>query len=99
MPILPLSSDTKLYKDSTGLNKPHPAKSPDRANSFIGFRGRTCPPGSILSRWHSIYTHNTDELIAARLHGSRYMGDRHFSWLGLRPVSDTVVELDEFTDL
>jgi predicted Abi (CAAX) family protease len=25
------------------------------------------------------------------------MGDQHFSWLGLRPVSDTVVELDEFT--
>lgn len=25
------------------------------------------------------------------------MGDRSFGWLGLRPVSDTLVELDEFT--
>lgn len=47
--------------------------------------------------YHQIYTHNTDGLIAGSLHWSRYMGDRQFGWLGLRPVADTIVELDGFT--
>ncbi|MBE9014144.1 CAAX protease, partial [Pseudanabaenaceae cyanobacterium LEGE 13415] len=38
-----------------------------------------------------------DGLIAGSLHWSRYMGDRQFGWLGLRPVSDTILELDAFT--
>ncbi|KJH71065.1 CAAX amino protease [Aliterella atlantica] len=47
--------------------------------------------------YHQIYTHNHDGLIAGSLHWSRYMGDRQFGWLGLRPVSDTILELDAFT--
>ena len=47
--------------------------------------------------YYQIYTHNTDGLIAGSMHWSRYMGDRQFGWLGLRPVSDTIVELDGFT--
>ncbi len=47
--------------------------------------------------YHQIYTHNTDGLIAGSLHWSRYMGDRSFGWMGLRPVCDTLVELDGFT--
>ncbi|PPS42218.1 CAAX protease [Chroococcidiopsis sp. TS-821] len=47
--------------------------------------------------YHQIYTHNTDGLIAGSLHWSRYMGDRSFGWMGLRPVCDTIVELDGFT--
>jgi len=47
--------------------------------------------------YHQIYTHNTDGLIAGSLHWSRYMGDRSFGWLGLRPVSDILVKLDGFT--
>lgn len=47
--------------------------------------------------YHQIYTHNTDGLIAGSLHWSRYMGDRSFGWLGLRPVADTIIELDGFT--
>lgn len=47
--------------------------------------------------YHQIYTHNQDGLIAGSLHWSRYMGDRQFGWLGLRPVSDTILELDAFT--
>ncbi|MBW4640576.1 MAG: CAAX protease [Gloeocapsa sp. UFS-A4-WI-NPMV-4B04] len=47
--------------------------------------------------YHQIYTHNTDGLIAGSLHWSRYMGDRSFGWLGLRPVADTIVQLDSFT--
>jgi predicted Abi (CAAX) family protease len=47
--------------------------------------------------YHQIYTHNHDGLIAGSLHWSRYMGDRQFGWLGLRPASDTILELDAFT--
>ncbi|MDM9385744.1 hypothetical protein QUB80_34380 [Chlorogloeopsis sp. ULAP01] len=47
--------------------------------------------------YHQIYTHNTDGLISGSLHWSRYMGDRFFGWLGLRPVADTIVALDGFT--
>ncbi|HTL89965.1 MAG TPA: CAAX protease [Leptolyngbya sp.] len=47
--------------------------------------------------YHQIYTHNGDGLIAGSLHWSRYMGDRQYGWLGLRPVCDTLIELDAFT--
>jgi predicted Abi (CAAX) family protease len=46
---------------------------------------------------YQIYTHNHNGLIAGSLHWSRYMGDRSFGWLGLRPVADTLIELDSFT--
>lgn len=47
--------------------------------------------------YHQIYTQNSDGLIAGSLHWSRYMGDRSFGWLGLRPVCDTLIQLDAFT--
>ncbi|MEM8502270.1 MAG: hypothetical protein AAF716_03850 [Cyanobacteria bacterium P01_D01_bin.1] len=47
--------------------------------------------------YHQIYTHNSEGLIAGSLHWSRYMGDRTFGILGLRPVVDTLFKLDEFT--
>ncbi|BAZ08487.1 hypothetical protein NIES4071_02920 [Calothrix sp. NIES-4071] len=47
--------------------------------------------------YHQIYTHNSDGVIAGSLHWSRYMGDRQFGWLGLRPVADTLLKLDSFT--
>lgn len=47
--------------------------------------------------YYQIYTHNNDGLIAGSLHWSRYMGDRQYGWLGLRPVADTLIELDAFT--
>lgn len=47
--------------------------------------------------YHQIYTHNHEGLIAGSLHWSRYMGDRSFGILGLRPVVDTLIKLDEFT--
>ena len=47
--------------------------------------------------YHQIYTHNTTGIIAGSLHWSKFMGDRTFGWLGLRPVADTLIELDEFT--
>ena len=49
-------------------------------------------------RYHQVYTHNTDGLIAGTLHWSRYMGDRQFGWAGVRPVCDILIKLDSFTD-
>ena len=48
-------------------------------------------------RYHQVYTHNTDGLIAGTLHWSRYMGDRQFGWLGTRPVCDILIKQDAFT--
>ena len=47
--------------------------------------------------YHQVYTQNSEGLIAGSLHWSRYLGDRNYGWLGLRPVCDIVIELDEFT--
>jgi predicted Abi (CAAX) family protease len=48
-------------------------------------------------RYHQVYTHNTDGLVAGVLHWSRYMGDRQFGWLGSRPVCDILVKHPAFT--
>lgn len=48
-------------------------------------------------RYHQVYTHNTDGLVAGTLHWSRYMGDRQFGWLGSRPTCDLLIKLDAFT--
>ncbi|MGF1497108.1 MAG: CAAX protease [Elainellaceae cyanobacterium] len=47
--------------------------------------------------YHQVYTHNPDGLVAGTLHWSRYMGDRQFGWVGVRPVCDLLVKLDSFT--
>lgn len=48
-------------------------------------------------RYHQVYTHNTDGLVAGTLHWSRYLGDRQFGWGGTRPVCDILIKLDAFT--
>ncbi|WP_088891719.1 CAAX protease [Leptolyngbya ohadii] len=48
-------------------------------------------------RYHQVYTHNTDGLIAGTLHWSRYLGDRQFGWVGARPVCDILIKLEAFT--
>ncbi|MGF1939257.1 MAG: CAAX protease [Nostoc sp. ChiQUE02] len=48
-------------------------------------------------RYHQVYTHNTDGLIAGTFHWSRYMGDRQFGWVGTRPVCDILIKHDAFT--
>ncbi len=47
--------------------------------------------------YHQVYTHNADGIIAGSLHWTRYMGDRQFGWLGTRPVSDILIQLEAFT--
>ncbi|MBV9387821.1 MAG: hypothetical protein JOZ78_15470, partial [Chroococcidiopsidaceae cyanobacterium CP_BM_ER_R8_30] len=48
--------------------------------------------------YHQVYTHNDNGIIAGTLHWSRYMGDRQFGWLGIRPTSDFLIKLDAFTE-
>ncbi|HEY9617882.1 MAG TPA: CAAX protease [Microcoleaceae cyanobacterium] len=48
-------------------------------------------------RYHQVYTHNTDGLIAGTLHWSRYLGDRQFGWVGNRPVCDMIIKHPAFT--
>lgn len=48
-------------------------------------------------RYHQVYTHNTDGLIAGTLHWSRYLGDRQFGWAGVRPVCDILIKQEAFT--
>ncbi|MDQ2991513.1 MAG: CAAX protease, partial [Candidatus Eremiobacteraeota bacterium] len=50
-------------------------------------------------RYHQVYTHNPDGMIAGTLHWSRYLGDRQFGWLGSRPVCDIALKLDAFAPL
>jgi predicted Abi (CAAX) family protease len=48
--------------------------------------------------YHQVYTHNTDGIIAGTLHWSRFMGDRQFGWVGVRPTCDLIVKLDAFNE-
>jgi predicted Abi (CAAX) family protease len=48
--------------------------------------------------YHQVYTHNTDGIIAGTLHWSKFMGDRQFGWVGVRPTCDLIVKLDAFDE-
>jgi predicted Abi (CAAX) family protease len=48
--------------------------------------------------YQQVYTHNTDGLVAGRLHWSRYIADRQFGWLGMRPTCDLVLNDDTFSE-
>ncbi len=48
-------------------------------------------------QYHQVYTHNGDGLTAGTIHWSRYMGDRQFGWLGIRPVCDILIKFEPFT--
>ncbi|HEY9846786.1 MAG TPA: hypothetical protein V6D03_11390, partial [Candidatus Caenarcaniphilales bacterium] len=49
-------------------------------------------------RYHQVYTHNTDGLIAGTFHWSRYLGDRQFGWVGTRPICDILIKHDAFIE-
>jgi predicted Abi (CAAX) family protease len=46
--------------------------------------------------YHQIYTHNGDGLTAGTMHWCRYMGDRQFGWIGIRPTADTLIQFAPF---
>ncbi len=48
--------------------------------------------------YHQVYCHNGDGLIAGTLSWTRYMGDRQFGWLGIRPVSDFLIKFDAIAE-
>ncbi len=47
--------------------------------------------------YHQVYCQNTDGLIAGTLSWTRYMGDRQWGWLGIRPIADILIKLDAVT--
>jgi predicted Abi (CAAX) family protease len=47
--------------------------------------------------YYQVYTQNGDGLTAGALDWSRYVGDRQFGWLGVRPVCDAIVRLEPLT--
>ena len=47
--------------------------------------------------YYQVYTHNQDGIVAGALAWHRYLGDRQFGWLGVRPVCDVLIKLDAFT--
>lgn len=49
-------------------------------------------------RYHQVYCHNGDGLIAGTLSWTRYMGDRQFGWLGIRPICDILIKFDALTE-
>jgi predicted Abi (CAAX) family protease len=48
--------------------------------------------------YHQVFTNNLYGLVPGNLHWTRYMGDRQWGFLGLRPVADILLRLNCFTD-
>jgi predicted Abi (CAAX) family protease len=49
-------------------------------------------------QYYQIYTHNLEGVIAGVLHWSRFLGDRQFGWVGVRPTCDLLIKLDTITE-
>lgn len=50
-------------------------------------------------RYHQIYAHNSNAIIAGNSDWSAYAGDLQRGWIGSRPLSDALAKLDVFTVL
>jgi predicted Abi (CAAX) family protease len=48
--------------------------------------------------YNQIYCHNGDGIIAGTISWTRFIGDRQFGWLGLRPLSDILIKFDAISD-
>jgi predicted Abi (CAAX) family protease len=48
--------------------------------------------------YRQIYTHNPDGIISGSLAWQRYLGDRQWGWLGLRPTCDIIVKFPPLTE-
>jgi len=46
--------------------------------------------------YHQIYTQNSDGIVAGATDLSRYLGDRQWGWLGVRPVCDALLRQEGF---
>jgi predicted Abi (CAAX) family protease len=47
--------------------------------------------------YHQVYAHNSSGIVSGTIHWSDYMGNLNRGWLGNRPVSDVLVQLDVVT--
>ncbi len=47
--------------------------------------------------YRQIYTHNCDGIISGTLSWMRYMGDRQWGWLGVRPTSEIIIKFEPMT--
>ena len=47
--------------------------------------------------YRQIYTHNSDGIVAGTLSWQRYMGDRQWGWLGVRPTSEIIIKFAPMT--
>jgi predicted Abi (CAAX) family protease len=52
---------------------------------------------SLAVQYRQVYAHNSEGLIAGAHDRWRYLGDRQWGWLGLRPVADILVRFPPFT--
>ncbi len=52
---------------------------------------------SLAIRYHQVYAHNPDGIIAGAQSWWRYLGDRQVGWLGTRPVADILLRFPPFT--
>ncbi|MGD1713175.1 peptidase, partial [Dapis sp. BLCC M172] len=48
--------------------------------------------------YRQIYTHNCDGIISGTLSWARYMGDRQWGWLGVRPTSEIIIKFKPMTE-
>ncbi|MGI0488052.1 CAAX protease [Pantanalinema rosaneae CENA516] len=49
-------------------------------------------------RYYQVYTHNLEGVVAGTLHWSRFLGDRQFGWVGVRPTCDLLIKLDTISE-
>jgi predicted Abi (CAAX) family protease len=52
---------------------------------------------SVAVQYRQVYAHNPEGLISGAHDRWRYLGDRQWGWLGLRPVADILVRFPPFT--
>jgi predicted Abi (CAAX) family protease len=52
---------------------------------------------SVAVQYRQVYAHNREGLISGAHDRWRYLGDRQWGWLGLRPVADILVRFPPFT--
>lgn len=47
--------------------------------------------------YHQIYAHNPNGIVSGIIHWSDYMGNLQRGWLGTRPISDVLIQIDSVT--
>jgi predicted Abi (CAAX) family protease len=48
-------------------------------------------------KYHQIYAHNPDGIVAGKIQAYSYLGDLAKGWLGNRPIADVIIKFDPVT--